>query len=220
MNKAQTNTKLPDSPFTLYKQLMIRVRERFDAIDQLNSFIIDKLLMCETTAFLCRKVIEAISYASLICIHNGTGSLPPRKVRMQWSANYIFDYLSKNGYKEAFPSPSDLRKPYPGEEVYGCSYVVAGIPEHRLTIGELNEIYNFMHSWSHEFNPYNTKLNKVDFLRNNEEQLWKDKNRLWNFIYRHCISLNGNMYFCTLKDKNDGKVKLLGLTKSADIPDD
>ena len=77
-------------------------------------------------------------------------------------------------------------------------------------------MYRRMHRWLHEINPY-IDQGRDAFLKKNESTLWDDLTRIDALMARHTISIGGEMFFCVLRDKNDGLTKVIGLSKIASL---
>ena len=73
-----------------------------------------------------------------------------------------------------------------------------------------------MHNWLHELNPY-TKDGQEIFHQKNAQQLWKDLNEISLFLQSNVISIKGEAFFCTLKDKIDGLLKVGSLSKISGV---
>jgi hypothetical protein len=73
-----------------------------------------------------------------------------------------------------------------------------------------------MHTWLHELNPY-TKDGQEIFHQKNSEKLWNDLKEISLFLQSHVMSINGEAFFCLLKDKTDGLTKVCSLSKSANL---
>ncbi len=202
-------------PHQLYQELMQVVRNRLDFIEALTNIEIDSYGKSEVAAFHGRKIIEAIAFGCLVGIKNGLKNIP-RDAQGQYNAETIFKVLTKKNI-QMFPSPSLIR-PATAEEIkaYNVKVVIDGIPERRITKEELIKKYQRMHTWLHELNPY-TKDGQEIFQQENSEKLWNDLKEISIFLQSHVMSINGEAFFCTLKDKNDGLTKVGSLSKIEDL---
>lgn len=202
-------------PKELYLELMQVVRGRLDIIETLSNSGVDDYGKTEMAAFHGRKIIEAIAFGCLIGLENGLKVIP-RDAQGQYNAETIFKALNKKRL-EIFPSPSLIRDATQEEiKEHNVKGVIYGVPERRITKEELIKKYQRMHNWLHELNPY-TKEGQVIFHQKNAAQLWKDLNEISLFLQSHVMSINGEAFFCTLKDKIDGKTKVGSLSKSDDL---
>ena len=199
------------SPQELYLELMQVVRSRFDTIEALVNNSIDNYGVSEIVAFHGRKIIEAIAFGCLVGLENGLKVIP-RDAQGQYNAETIFKVLAKKRL-EIFPSPSVIRVASEQEkEQHNVTAVVEGIPERRISREEMAKKYQRMHRWLHELNPY-TKEGQEIFYQNNKEQLWGDINEISLFMNSHVLSINGEAFFCVLRDKTDGLTKVSPLFK-------
>lgn len=200
-----------------YLELMKVVRNRIDSIENLSSTDFDDFNKTEIAAFHGRKIIEAIAFGCLIAIKNGLKTIP-KEAKGQYNAEKILKTLTREGIT-IFPSPSEIRRATPEEmKENNVTIVFEGIPDRRITKEELIKKYQRLHNWLHELNPY-TKEGHLAFHQKNQEQLVTDLNELKLFLASHVISINGKAFFCKLKDKIDGKTKVISLTKIEDLID-
>lgn len=200
------------TPVGNYTELMKVVRTRLDTIQRLKSF---SFAESEFAAFHGRKIIESIAFGCLVAVKNGLKTIPKDAVG-QYNAEKIFKKLIRQGI-DVFPSPSEIRNATQDEKVkYSVKATVYGIPERRITKEELIKKYQRMHEWLHELNPY-TKQGQETFHQANNEQLWKDLNEINLFLERHFISINGEAFYCTLRDKIDGQTKVISLSKLSNL---
>lgn len=206
------NNKIPSDQ---YQRLMQVVRKRLESIQSLSAMNVDDFGKAEMAAFHGRKIIEAVAFGCLIGIKNGLKTIP-KDAQGQYNAEKIFKKLMSNSI-EIFPSPSEIRCAAHDEiNKHNAKIVIDGIPERRITREDIIKKYQRMHNWLHELNPY-TKDNQEEFYIKNQAQLWKDLNELEMFLRHHVISINGEAFYCTLRDKLDGKTKVVSLTKIEDI---
>ena len=198
-----------------YLDLMKVVRGRLDTIESLFDKNFDDFSKTEIAAFHGRKIIEAIAFGCLIGIKNGL-KIIPKDAEGQYNAEKILKTLTRKGI-DIFPSPSEIRQATPKEsEEYNAKIVIDGIPDRRITKEELIKKYQRLHNWLHELNPY-TKEGQQEFHEKNHIQLVTDLNELRHFLKSHVMSINGEAFFCILKDKVDGTTKVISLTKIADL---
>ncbi len=195
-----------------YKSLMITIRHRLDAIEMLRSASFDAFSKAETAAFHGRKAVEGIAFGCLVAVKNGLRHLP-RDAKGQWNAEKIFrNLMSKN--INVFPSPSVIRTASESERVeLNVRTIVEGIPGRRLTHDYLIAIYTRLHKWLHEINPY-IEENRSKFIAQNEKALWEDLSKVHLLVERHFISIGGEGFFCTLRDSQDGRTKVLPLSRT------
>jgi hypothetical protein len=206
---------MSDLSLELYCDLMAVIRQRFDAIHQVNSLDSNRFQNVEICAFHGRKIIEGIAFGCLVAVERGIKNIP-NDAKGQWNANTILRRLRSKGLV-AFPSPSIIRPATDAEKTsHDVTVTVEGQPALRLTVDELIDIYDRMHKWLHEINPYVEK-GRGDFLKKHSGSLWRDLERLENFIERHTVSISGEMMFCVLRDKNDQTTKVMPLSKIASM---
>ncbi len=202
-------------PKAIYLTLMQSIRARLDFAESLTIGVGDSFFRAETAAFHCRKVIEGIAFACLVATQHGLKHVP-RDAKGKWNANKIFRDLQKKNL-DVFPSPSAIRFATPEEQAsYNVKSIIKGIPEHRLSHDELIKIYERLHSWLHEMNPY-VSSDQEAFLAAHGPQLRIDLRSVNHFIEQHFISIQGEAFFCVLRDKVDGHTKVLPLLKSVSI---
>jgi hypothetical protein len=89
---------------------------------------------------------------------------------------------------------------------------IEGVPERRLTHDVLVAIYQRLHGWAHELNPY-TQAGRDTHYAKYSPALWNDLERLERFLERHFISIRGEGFYCTLRDEQDGQTKVVPLHK-------
>jgi len=211
MMSSQTMT-----PTETYLSLMETLRTRLDLVTVLKASDADDFARAESAAFHGRKVVEGIAFACLVAIENGLQTVPG-DAKGQWNAEDILKSLKKKGL-DVLPSPSQLRSATTAEKQdNNVAAVVEGIPDRRLSHDDLISIYQRLHAWAHEINPY-TQLKREDFCSKRSAVLWDDLRKLDLFMQRHFISIRGKGYFCTLRDAQDGRTKVLPLTKDAAQP--
>jgi len=190
---------------------MWAIRGRFDVIGALRQSNADSFSRAESAAFHGRKIVESIAFACLVALDNGLKSIP-RDAKGQWNAEAIFKSLkSKN--LTVLPSPSNIRQATLEEKSSsGASMTVEGIVERRLTHDQLIEVYQRLHPWLHEVNPYSYQ-GYDEFYAQKSAALWKDLERLHLFLERHFISIHGAAFYCVLFDSKDHQTKVVPLTK-------
>lgn len=188
------------------------VRKRLDFIEELRAIKQDNYWISEIAAVHGRKIIEAIAFGCLISAKNGLKYIP-RDVQGHYNAETIFVVLGKKKI-EVLPSLSIIRNATIEEiKMYNVKNVIEGIPERRITKEELIKKYRRLHGWLHELNPY-TKSGQEEFYQKNESLLWRDLDEVSLFIQSHFISIQGEGFFCILRDKIDGLTKVGSLSKS------
>lgn len=200
-------------PEQLYLDLMGAVRDRLDLVNKLTGSTGSDFSRAETAAFHGRKIIEGVAFGCLVATEKGLKHIP-RDAKGQWNAESILKSLNAKGLK-TFPSPSIIRQANSEErERDNVSIVVEGIPDRRITSDEFIAMYQRMHRWLHELNPYVAK-DRSSFYAQHGQPLWSDLSRIERFIERHFISISGHGFFCVLRDSTDNMTKVLPLTKSS-----
>lgn len=200
-------------PKETYLSFMETIQERFDSIDQLKNAPTQTFSQAEASALHGRKIVEAIAFACLVALENGLKNVP-RDAKGQWSAESIFKSLKSKGIT-VLPSPSVLRHATPEEQKENnVKFVIDGIRERRLSHEDLIAIYQSLHAWLHEVNPY-VHASHAAFLSSKSSKLWAALRRLRLFVERHCISIQGEDFFSVLWDAEDGKTKIGSLSKAA-----
>lgn len=190
---------------------MWTIRGRFDVIETLKHSDADPFSRAEAAAFHGRKILEGIAFACLVAIENGISHVP-RDAKGQWNAELIFKSLKSKGLN-VLPSPSILRQATDEERrQHNVNITSEGIPDRRLTHEELIEIYQDLHSWLHEINPYVFQEHST-FYEKNAERLWINLGRVHSFVERHQISIHGAALYCVLCDKEDKQTKVVPLAK-------
>lgn len=202
-------------PHDNYLQLMQVIRRRLDVIHSLSRIEADDFYKSESAAFHGRKIIEGIAFGCLVATENGLKSIP-KDAKGQYNAEKIFKHL-KNRDIQVIPSPSLIRPATKQEQTqYDTNVTIEGIPERRLTHDELIKIYIRLHNWLHELNPY-TKGVHESFHKRHSEQLWSDLSALESFMVNHVVSISGEAFYCTLRDKQDGFTKVISLSKGSEL---
>ena len=197
-----------------YQSLMLALRHRFEIIESLRTSTLEPYFRAETAALHGRKIIEGIAFGCLVAVENRLETVP-RDAKGQWNAEKIFKNL-KSKKILALPSPSRIRMPTEEEiKEHNVKSVVEGMPEKRLTFDELLKIYQSLHVWLHEVNPYVYKEH-TNFDNQKLEILWNDLTRLRSFIEKHFISIQGAAFFCVLWDNQDNLTKVAQAYKSPD----
>ena len=202
-------------PQAVYLELMQSVRARLDFVMNLAAAAGDPFSRAETAAFHGRKVIEGIAFACLVATDHGLKHVPS-DARGKWNAREILQALKKKNL-QVFPSPSVIRPATPEERAAnGVESTIEGIKERRLSHKELIDIYERLHGWLHEMNPY-VSSGRDGFIRARGQQLWADLQSVNRFIEQHFISIQGEAFFCVLRDSVDGHTKVASLSKTSDI---
>ncbi len=203
---------MTNTPEQLCLDLMAAIRDRLDAIERLASSAGGDFARAEAAAFQGRKVIEGIAFACLVATEKGLKHIP-RDAKGHWNAESILTSLSSKNIN-TFPSPSIIRNPTEEERSRdSVSVVIEGVPERRISTQDFIAMYQRMHRWLHELNPYVAK-DRATFYSINGQQLWADLSAIARFIERHFISIKGSGFFCVLRDVNDGQTKILPLQKA------
>lgn len=206
---ATSNQVATPSPLSNYYELMRTVRIRLDLIENLKKIEGDAFSRAETAAFHGRKTIEAIAFACLVATENGIKNIP-KDAKGQWNAEKIFKNLKKKDI-QTFPSASTIRFSNREESV---NFNVLGTIEHtpwvQLSHSDVISIYQRLHRWLHELNPYVTSSRDA-FCNLHECGLWTDLSKIDKFISKHLIQIRGKAFYCVLRDKCDGQIKVISL---------
>ncbi|MGD8785847.1 MAG: hypothetical protein PVJ60_00360 [Phycisphaerales bacterium] len=194
---------------------MKTIRYRLDFIDSLKNIKMNSFSKAETAAFHGRKVIEGIAFGCLVAVQNGLKSVP-RDAKGQWNAEKILKSLISKDIT-IFPSPSIRRKATESEKQRNkVSIVIEGVKERRITHDEFISIYQSLHRWLHEINPY-TNVGNNSFLERHEHSLWENLQKIDQFIDKHFISISGEGFFCVLRDNVDSYTKIIPLSKIGEL---
>jgi hypothetical protein len=181
------------TPLQIYVALMITIRNRLDVIESLRNLNGNDFSRAETAAFHGRKIIAGIVFACLVAIEKGLRHVP-RDARGQWNAETILKSLKSKNIP-TLPSPSMIRNASSSEsETDGVNVVIEGVPERRISHDDLIAIYQSMHRWLHEINPY-TEPDRSAFYAKHGQSLWDDLVRINRFIEKHFISISGEASF-------------------------
>jgi hypothetical protein len=198
----------------LYVALMATIRERLDVVEKLSSAVGSDFSRAEAAAFHGRKLIEGIAFGCLVATQNGMRQVP-RDAKGQWNAETILQSLEAKKIT-TFPSPSIVRAATKAErQSDDVNVTIEGVPERRISKSDLIVMYQRMHRWLHELNPY-TAPDRADFYSKHGQQLWNDLAQIGRFIERHFISISGKGYFCVLRDSVDGLTKVRSLSKGSE----
>lgn len=199
------------TPHQTYQSLMETVRGRLDIILELKASSADDFLKAESAAFHGRKVVEAIAFGCLVAVENGLKDIP-KDAKGQWNAEKILRKLKSKGLS-VLPNPSNIRQANPEEMAERkIKVVIEGAPENCLSHDDLIEIYQGLHSWLHEVNPY-THGDHSEFYAERSYKLWSALSKLEQLVERHFISIRGAAFFCVLRDKVDHKTKVIAFSK-------
>lgn len=203
--------RMAQTGLQIYIDLMATIRSRFDIIESLRTLSGNDFARAETAAFHGRKIIEGIGFACLVAVENGLKHVP-RDARGQWNAETILKSLKSKNIS-TLPSPSIIRNASISErETAGVTSVIEGIPEYRISHDDLIAIYQSMHRWLHEINPY-TDPDRSAFYAKRGQSLWDDLVRINRFVEKHFISISGEGFFCVLRDNVDGSTKVIPLSR-------
>ena len=138
----------------------------------------------------------------------------PRDARGQWNAEKILKSVKSKSIP-TLPSPSIIRNASMSErETDGVKAVIEGVPDRRISHDDLIAIYQAMHRWLHEINPY-TEPDRSAFYAKHGQSLWNDLVRINRFIEKHFISISGEGFFCVLRDNVDGSTKVMPLSRQS-----
>ncbi len=199
------------TPLEIYVELMTTIRNRLDVIETMMQAQIDDFSRAETAAFHGRKVIEGISFACLVAIENGIKHVP-RDAKGQWNAETILKSLKSKNIS-TLPSSSIIRNATAIErENDNVNVVIEGVPENRISHDDLISMYQSLHRWLHEINPY-VETDRKSFYLSHGQNLWSDLARINQFIEKHFISISGEGFFCVLRDNVDGRTKISSLSR-------
>ena len=191
---------------------MSAIRDRLDVADRLASSSGGDFGRAEAAAFHGRKVLEGIAFGCLVATEKGLNHIP-RDAKGQWNAESILKNLNSKNIN-TFPSPSIIRNATEEERLRdNVTVVVEGIAERRIASADLIAMYQRMHRWLHELNPYVTQ-DRAEFYQSNGQKLWDDLSMINRFIERHFISIGGRGFFCVLRDNADNQTKVLPLSKA------
>jgi hypothetical protein len=206
---------MASQPVELYLDLMSVIRNRLDIVDRLASTTGRDYARGESAAFHGRKVIEGIAFGCLVATEHGLKHIP-RDAKGQWNAESILKSLSSKGLS-IFPSPCVIRAPSDDERArHNVKSVVEGVPERRLSVQALIEMYQRMHRWLHELNPYVSR-DQSSFYAQHGHELWNDLSAINRFVEKHFISISGEGFVCVLRDNIDGQTKVLPLSKVEEL---
>ena len=84
-----------------------------------------------------------------------------------------------------------------------------------MTPDEYMEIYQHLHHWLHEINPY-IESDRIAFLEKHQAQLWEDIVKIKDLVESHTIIIGGQGFFCVLRDNADGQTKVTSISKVSD----
>lgn len=199
-----------------YTDLMSIIRSRFDYIHEIKSSNSDAFFAAETAAFHGRKIIESIVFGCLVAVERGIKVIP-RDAIGKWKADDILKSLQRKKL-DVFPSPSIARQATT-EDIKNhepIAGIIEGQPDRCITHQGLCSIYVGLHEWAHELNPY-THQGRREFLMKKEQKLWSDLLKVERLIESHIISINGEAFYCILRDGLDGQTRIVSLSKTSDI---
>ena len=198
-------------PGARYADVMMRIRERFDAIQIVREGPASWTLG-ETIGTHLRKIIEGIAFGCVIATEYAVKNVP-RKVVGQWDAETIFTALKKSG-DFPYPDPNRIRRPTAEEiSAQDVNLVVEGVVENRITVDDMRSIYRRTHAWTHEDNPY---VNRPSSERN-LSTLLQDVDRVERMLRLHRIGIQGKSFLLILRDEKDGLLKVQAIEKIAEI---
>jgi hypothetical protein len=196
-----------------YQELMHTIRVRFDYVRSLYETTQSEFLVAEAAALHGRKIIEAIAFGCLVATDNSLKAIP-REAKGQWNAEKIFKLLHSK-HNDVFPSPSIIRNAMEEEKSReNVKVVIEGQPQLRMTPTELVSVYQALHTWLHEFNPYRGHT-RDSVMGANSTRLWDDLRRVEGLVSKHFISIRGHGFFCVLRDEIDGKSKVSSFSKGS-----
>jgi hypothetical protein len=195
----------------IYLDLMTTIRSRLDVIESVRNSIANDFSRAETAAFHGRKIVEGITFACLVAIENGIRKVP-RDAKGQWNAEKILKSLMSKSLP-TLPSPSIIRKASALEqERENVKVVIEGVSDRRISHDDLIAIYQGMHRWLHEINPY-TDPDRESFYVKHGQSLWDDLRRINRLMEKHFIAISGDAFFCVLRDDIDGLTKVIPLSR-------
>jgi len=178
---------------------MKAARDRFDVIESLRNPSINKWLHDETAAFHGRKIVESIAYSALVAIEQHAGEVP-RDLRGQWNAETILKSLIKRKVS-ALPIACNVS----ASEDPESSFSINAAPERNLSAQEIIAVYQRLHTWLHEDNPYRVKDVRVVDSR----PLWADLDALRSFLRMHYIQIGDKSIHCNLWYPPENKVLVM-----------
>lgn len=192
---------------------MISIRERLDIIQSIHASGIDTFSSAETAAFHGRKVVEGIAFGCLVATDNGL-KVVPKEAKGQWNAEEILKRLKSKNIN-VFPNPTTIRQSTPSELAKsGLKATLEDVPHKVLSHDEFIKIYQRLHKWLHEVNPY-TSSDQMAFHQTHKSQLWSDLSKINDFIERHWLLISGHGFLCVLRDSVDGNTKVLSFAESS-----
>ena len=194
-------------PGALYADVMLRIRQRFDAINALRKQE-PSWSVGESIGTHLRKIIEGVAFGCIVAMQNSTKKLL-RRVVGKWNADDIFFELKKLD-NFCYPDPSDIR-PASEVEKRNCNVevVLEGQEDRRISVDDLRAMYQRTHPWTHEDNPYVTRpLDDKNF-----DILIEDVDKVERMLSLHRIGIMGESFICIIRDKNDGQLKVHPISK-------
>lgn len=163
----------------------------------------------EVVAYNARKIVEGIAFGCLVAAEHGLKHVP-RDAKGQYNAESIFSRLRKRGLN-ILPNPSDAREATATEKARtGAAVVLEDAPLRQLTYSDLIDIYQHLHEWAHELNPY-VVPDRREHLHSKLPVLIEHVKKISGLISNHVILIHGIGFFCVLKDKEDGLTKVVSL---------
>lgn len=206
--------KSKSTPTNVYLELAKTIRHRFDTINELsqrnNHYFISELI-----AYHARKILESIGYLALIS-HDHKFSSIPKECKGKYKPHEFFKKLSKeNKGQDIIPTPCKLTKT--SDEEYKTTKVraeIKALQNKKLTIKEIEKMYNRMSNWSHELNPFrHTSESKEEFFKNNISNLKNDVSKLREKLEVHTSIVGGVGIVCRLWDKKSNQTVVLAISK-------
>ena len=193
--------------------LMKIIRQRIDIIGDLEKSSNDPFTICENAAFNARKATEAIAFGCLVATENGLKHIP-KDTKGHWNAEIIIKRLQSKNIT-TFPNPSVVEMPTEEDRKKNIGAIIAGVKEKSMTPDEYMELYQRLHRWLHEINPY-VESDRIAFLEKHQAQLWEDVVKIKELVESHTIIISGEGFFCILKDNADGETKVTPIRKVSD----
>jgi hypothetical protein len=203
------------SPRDTYQALAINLRSRLDFAEHILANPFGRPLQTvETVSLQGRKCVEIMAFMMLVATEHAFGRANiPRDIRTQWSADPIFQRLKK---KKLDLIPSPQRVSASNDPRY--TWIIDGVAEHRLSYDNLIAIYRIFHVGLHEPNPYGQPIDDT-YYASLISEIRKALTQIKNLTWRHMVFIKGHAFLCILSDDH-GKVGVVSLDKTAELPDD
>jgi hypothetical protein len=206
MQKPNTRNSIHSkNPSLRYLQVMQTIRLRFDTIKLLRKNGEGTYIANETTAFHARKIVEGISYGCLVALDHAVQDVP-RDIKKRWNADLIFKKL-KREHPGLLPMPIKFPPAVKKSEGGSNHFHFDADENDRLSYDDLMSMYQRLHFWAHEINPYVGDHGTL--LLQHIGPLRADIAKLEGFLERHVVKIAGKGFFCVLHDMTDDQTKVL-----------